>query len=186
MPGGMHDRGFTLVEVLTALGVLSAAALSLAQLIVVTSGAVHLARLQTSTVTLSAARMEELRSLTWSFDSTGSPVSDLSTHLASEPPRSNGTGLRLSPAAALEQNTAGFVDFLDGGGRWISAGPAAPPGAAYVRRWSIEAPADGAVDTLVIQVLTRPIVEDAALFSRRPSVGRAEARFLTLLTRVAP
>lgn len=183
---GMHERGFTLVEVLTALGVLSAAALSIAQLIVVTSGAVHLARLQTSTVALSASRMEELRSLTWGFDSAGNSVSDLSTNLASEPLRSDGTGLGFSPAATLEQNTAGFVDFLDSGGRWISAGPASPPGAAYVRRWSIEAPADGAADTLVIQVLTRPIVEDAATSSRRPSVGRAEARFLALLTRVSP
>ncbi len=182
----MRENGFTLVEVLAALGVLCAAALATAQLIVVTSGAVHAARLQTSTVALSAARMEELRSLAWGYDSAGNPVSDRSTNLASEPLRSDGAGLALSPPGALDQNTHGFVDFLDYGGRWISAGPAPPPGAAYVRRWSIEAPSDGSSDTLVIQVLTRPIAEDATTAARRPSVGRAEARLLSLLTRVAP
>lgn len=182
----MRERGFTLVEVLTALGVLCAAALSVAQLIAVTSGAVHIARLQTSTVALSTARMEDLRSLEWGYDSAGNPVSDRSTNLAPEPPRSDGTGLAFSPPGALDQNTPGFVDFLDTGGRWLSDGPAPPPGAAYVRRWSIEAPLDGASDTLVIQVLTRPLAADVATSGRRPSVGRAEARLLTLLTRVAP
>ena len=182
----MRERGFTLVEVLTALGILCAAALSVAQLIAVITRATHVARLQTSTVALSAARMEELRSLEWGYDSAGNPVSDRSTNLASEPLQSNGTGLAFSPPGALDQNTSGFVDFLDRGGGWLSAGPAPPPGAAYVRRWSIEAPADGASDTLVIQVLTRPIAEDVTTSPRRPAVGRGEARLLSLLTRVAP
>ena len=182
----MRDRGFTLVESLVALTVLSVAALSIAQLVIVTTTAVHVARLQTSTAALSASRMEELRSLAWGYDLAGAPVSDRSTNLATEPVGSDGTGLGLSPPGSLDQNTLGFVDFLDRGGRWLSAGPDAPPGAVYVRRWSIEAPADGAADSIVIQVLTRPLSDDAALAPRPSSRARAETRLLALLTRVAP
>ena len=174
----MLDRGFTLIEVLIALGILVVAALSSAQLIVISCGAIHVARLQTSTVALSTSRMEQLRSLAWGFDSNGLPVADSSTNLSAEPVRSDGTGLALSPPGSLQQNTSGFVDFLDSSGRWISAGPAPPPAAAYVRRWSIEPPPDGSPDTLVIQVVTRPIAAS--------SLGRAEARLITVLTRVAP
>jgi prepilin-type N-terminal cleavage/methylation domain-containing protein len=174
----MHHRGFTLVEVLIALGILAVAALSSAQLIVITCSAIQVARLQTSTVALSSSRMEQLRALTWGFDSNGLPTGDSSTNLSVEPPASDGTGLAFSPAGSLQQNTPGFVDFLDSGGRWMSAGPAPPPAAAYLRRWSIEPPADGSPDTLVIQVVTRPIAATSA--------ARAESRLLSVLTRIAP
>ena len=124
----MQHRGFTLIEVLIALGILAVAALSSAQLIVISCGAIQVARLQTSTVALSTSRMEELRSLTWGFDSNGLPVADSSTNLSVEPVRSDGTGLALSPPGSLQQNTAGFVDFLDRGGHWISAGSRTPVG----------------------------------------------------------
>jgi prepilin-type N-terminal cleavage/methylation domain-containing protein len=181
----MHDRGFTLIEVFAALALLAASALSVAQLIVSTTRSVQAARLQTATIALAASRLEELRSLEWGFDAAGNTVTDSRTNLASELPTSGGSGLTLSPAGALDDNTPGFVDFLDGAGGWVSAGPAAPAAAVFVRRWSIEAPADGSPDSLVIQVLVRLIVEDVPHAGRRPLVGRAEGRLLTLRTRVA-
>ena len=181
----MRNRGFTLLEVLIALSLLSVAALSVAQLMVITTSALHVARLQTSTMALAASRMEELRSLAWNIDSTGNPVTDNSTNLSHEPLLSNGPGLGLSPPGSIDQNTPGFVDFLDANGRWISAGPAPPAGAAFVRRWSIETPADSSPDTLVLQVLTRPVAEDASPSTTRPSTGRGEARLISLITRVA-
>jgi hypothetical protein len=93
--------------------------------------------------------------------------------------------LTFSPPGALDENTPGFVDFLDDRGRWVSAGPAAPPAAVFVRRWSIEPPADGSPDSLVLQVLVRPVVEDVPAAGRRPVIGRSEGRLLTLRTRVA-
>ena len=181
----MQDRGFTLIEVFTAVAMLAASTLLVAQLIVSTTRSVHEARLQTATTALAASRLEELRSLAWAFDTFGNTVTDGTTNLSSEQPTSAGSGLSLSPPGALDDNTAGFVDFLDDTGRWISAGPAAPPAAVFVRRWSIEAPADGSPDSLVIQVLVRPIVEDLPRAGRRPLVGRAEGRLFTLRTRVA-
>jgi hypothetical protein len=129
--------------------------------------------------------MEELRSLMWGFDSDGIAVTDRTTDLASQRPGPGGSGLSPSPPGALEQNTPGFVDFVDASGRWVSSGPAVPPAAAFVRRWAIETPADGSPDSLVIQVLVRPIVEDAGSAGRRPAVSRGEARLLILRTRVA-
>ena len=168
-----------------SLALLAAAALSVAQLMVLTTRSVQAARLQTAAITLAASRMEELRSLAWGFDAAGNSVTDVTTSLASERPGTDGTGLAPSPPGALDENTPGFVDFLDGSGRWISAGPGAPPTAKFVRRWAIERPADGSPDTVVIQVLVRPIVEDAAAGGRRPAAGRVEGRLLTLRTRVA-
>jgi prepilin-type N-terminal cleavage/methylation domain-containing protein len=181
----MHDRGFTLIEVFTALALLAASALSIAQLIVATTRSVQAARLQTAAITLAVSRMEELRSLAWEFDASGNAVSDGTTGLAWEQPTRGGSGLTVSPAGALDENTPGFVDFLDAGGHWISAGPAAPATAVFVRRWSIEAPADGSPDSLVLQVVVRPIVEDVPAGGRRPAIGRSEGRLLTVRTRIA-
>jgi len=181
----MRARGFTLIEVVIALALLAAATLSVAQLIVATTRAVQTGRIRTAAVTLAASRLEELHSLTWALDAAGNSVTDSSTNLASEQPGTGGTGLAPSPPGALDENTSGFVDFLDGGGRWLSAGPAAPPGAIFVRRWAIEPAVDASPDTLAIQVVVRPIVEDAISGGRRPATARVEARLLTLRTRVA-
>ena len=181
----MRDPGFTLVETIVALGVLAAAALSIAPLIAATGRAVHAARWQTTTVALAVSRMQELRSLMWAYDAAGNPVEDRSTNLASESPSSAGTGLSPSPPNALDENTAGYVDFLDAAGRWISPGPAIPSRAVFVRRWAIDVPPDGSADSLVIQVLVRRVVDDTRVAGRRLPATGAETRLLTLRTRVA-
>ena len=174
--GLVREHGFTLLEVLTAIALLSVALLSTAQLLGATATAVHAARLSTTAATLAAARMEELRSLTWGFDVSGAPVSDVTTNLATGQPSLTGGGLTPSPPGTLDQNTAGYVDFLDANGTWVSAGPAVPPNAIFVRRWAIETPADGSSDSLVLRVVVRPVAFHSA---------RGESRLLTLRTRLA-
>ncbi|HJR61995.1 MAG TPA: hypothetical protein VJ813_21490 [Vicinamibacterales bacterium] len=137
------------------------------------------ARRQALAASLASARMEQLRSLRFEFDESGGRLTDTATDLTIDPAGSGGPGLSPSGAGALDANLSGFVDYLDGRGSWVGAGPAAPPGAAFVRRWSVE-PADAGSDLLVLQVLVRPVVAGSA-----GAVGRLDggARYVTLRAR---
>src|SRR5690349_7755046 len=119
-----RDDGFTIVEVLIAMMVIATMALGVATLFGLAIKATHAARNQTSTATLAAQKMEQLRSLTWGFDDSGQnlPVSDTTTNLAKTPADGTGEGLNPSPEDTLEVNTPGYVDFLDKGGNWIGTG----------------------------------------------------------------
>ena len=118
------SRGFSLVEVLISMGLLTAVSLGVAQLFALSTRANLIAKGQTSTTAMAEQKVEQLRGLTWGFDLQGQglPLSDTTTNLAVYPPAHNGSGLNPSPIDALEQNTAGFVDFLDGSGAWVGTG----------------------------------------------------------------
>jgi hypothetical protein len=103
-------------------------------------------------------KMEQLRAFTWAFDAAGAPISDV--------------GLASSPAGALEQNTAGYCDFLDVSGRTLAGDLSIPDGTVFVRRWSIEPLAGG--DALVIQVAVAPV---------GPSRSSEEVRLVGIKTR---
>jgi prepilin-type N-terminal cleavage/methylation domain-containing protein len=173
----MQSRGFTLVEVLVAMLVLCAAALGGMQLVAIATEAMARARIESLAASLASSRMEQLRSLRFEFDDTGLRITDTTTSLASEPPGPGGPGLTPS-GASLDSNVAGFADFLDGRGEWVGSGTAPPPGAAFVRRWSID-PADSVGDLLVLQVVVRTVAAGS------PGAGRArgEARYVSLLAR---
>lgn len=158
-----RDDGFTLVEVLVALTLISVMALGTAQLFAVSIRATHAARNQTSTTVLAAQKLEQLRSLTWGFDETGTglPVSDTTTNLSVDPPTGSGSGLNPSPPNTLNQNVAGYVDFLDARGQWVGTGTTPPDGATYVRRWSIEPLPTNPNNTLVFQVLVTTVRREA-------------------------
>jgi prepilin-type N-terminal cleavage/methylation domain-containing protein len=158
------SRGFTLVEVVIAMGLLTAVSLGVAQLFAASTRANLAARSGTSTTAMAEQKMEQIRSLTWGFDSAGQglPVSDTTTNLAVYPMTATGTGLNPSPAGALEANTTGFFDFLDSGGTWVGTGATIPPTAAYVRRWSISPLPTNPNNTLVIQVLVTPLSNEQA------------------------
>jgi prepilin-type N-terminal cleavage/methylation domain-containing protein len=160
-----RERGFTLIEVLAALVVLSIMALGVAALFGVAIRAVHAARSQTSTAALATEKMEQIRSLTWGFDlvETSLPVSDTTTNLSQTPATNTGTGLNPSPAGTLNANTPGFVDYLDGRGQWVGTGAAPPPTAIYIRRWSIEPLPTNPNNTLVLQVLVTTVVRENAV-----------------------
>jgi len=158
------NRGFTLVEVVIAMGLLTVVSLGVAQLFAASTRANLSARSGTSTSAMAEQKMEQIRSLTWGFDTAGQglPVSDTTTNLTVYPMTSNGTGLNPSPADSLEQNTTGFFDFLDAAGTWVGTGATTPPTAAYVRRWSISPLPTNPNNTLVIQVLVSPLSNEQA------------------------
>ena len=176
----MHERGFTLIEVLVAMALLTVAALGGLQLVIVATEMMRDARTQSLAANVAASRLEQLRGLRFEYDGAGVRVTDTSTDLSRDPPVPGGTGLRPSGAATLDANVAGYVDFLDSRGRWVGNGPAVPPGAAVVRRWAVEA-VDASGDLLALQVLARPVTGGRVGAGARVA---GEARFVTLRARV--
>lgn len=183
------SAGFTLVEVIIAMGLLTAVSLGVAQLFAASTRANLAARTRTSTTAMAEQKMEQIRSLTWGFDTAGQglPVSDTTTNLTVYPMTPTGSGLNPSPADALEQNTAGFFDFLDAAGNWVGTGAQIPGNAAYVRRWSITPLPTNPNNTLVIQVLVTPLANElartASPFTRTRMLG--DAMLVSVKTRKA-
>lgn len=167
------SRGFTLVEVLIAVALLSLAALGSVQLVAVSIQTVAAARTQTLAVLLASARLEELRGLTFEFDDQGLPSTDVQTDLSTTPAGAGGPG--LSPGGSVTANIGGYVDHLDHQGGRIGSGPVPPHGAAYVRRWSI-APSANSPDVLVLEVAVLPV---AAQLTGGSRFGVPGAAYLT-------
>ena len=163
------DRGFSLLEVLVAMTILAVALVALAQVVALSINATTAANTTTLATVLARDKMEQLRSLTWGFDASGMPVAD---------PR-----LSPSPADALTHNVSGFCDFVGADGQPLGEVTTPPPGAMYVRRWSIEPLSHDSADALVLQVL----VTDR--FKRSIDVGGShspdESRLVTVRTRRA-
>ena len=183
------SRGFSLIEVVISMGLLTAVSLGVAQLFALTTRANLIAKGQTSTTAMAEQKLEQLRGLTWGFDLEGQglPLSDTTTNLAVYPPAHNGSGLNPSPSDSLEENTPGFVDFVDGSGTWVGTGTTPPASAVYIRRWSIQPLPTNPNNTLVIQVLVTPVASESArlesAFSRTRMVG--DALLVTVRTRKA-
>ena len=175
--------GFSLLEVLVASGLLAAALIGLGQLFTISTASNLLSRNATYAAVLADQKIEELRGLTWGFDKQGMPVSDLSSDTAVTPETATGgSGLSSSPSGALQQNTPGYVDYVDIFGGKIRGGSRAPRNAIYTRRWSIE-PLPAYPDTLVIQVLVSRSAggSDGARGAARRAPD--EAKLVTLKTR---
>jgi type II secretory pathway pseudopilin PulG len=181
------DAGFSLVETLVAIILLTTALVSTAQLFVIATRANMAAQKTTFAATLAHEKMEQLRGLAWGFDDLGLPISDFSTDLTTEPPVPNGgAGLAPSPGNSLSSNVDGYVDYVDRFGTTIGGGMAPPDGTVYVRRWSIEPLPTNPNNTLILQVLTFSLRDrdDAgagggALLDRRQD----EARLVSVKTR---
>ena len=158
-------RGFTLVEALVAVALCVTVSVGVAQLVVVATRAVRVARERTSTAILAAAKMDELRSLAWTYEPTtrdtpAVPRSDFETDVSEPSFPAWGSGLSPSPAGALSTNTVGYVDYLDDAGRWVGRDALPPPNAVFARRWAIwPLPADPE-RTIVLQVLVTTIRDD--------------------------
>ena len=184
-----NSRGFSLVEVLVAMGLLTAVSLGVAQLFALSTRANVIAKGATSTTAMAEQKLEQLRGLTWGFDQAGQglPESDTTTNLTVTPPTHDGSGLNPSPSDALEQNTAGFVDFLDGGGNWVGTGMTPPASAVYIRRWSIRPLPTNPNNTLVIQVLVTPVTNEQARVESQYTRTRmaGDALLVTVRTRKA-
>ena len=160
-----RSSGFTLVEVLIAVAILIAISVGVAQLIAVSTHAMRAAREQTSTVVLAAAKMDQLRSLAWSYEPTASgvpalPRSDRVTDVSHPAHGLNGVGLRASPEGTLARNMPPYVDYLDRSGRWVGHGDDVPANASFIRRWAVRPLPDDPDRTLVLQVLVTTVHDD--------------------------
>lgn len=146
------------------MGLLTAVSLGVAQMFGISTRANKVARGQTSATALAAQKMEQLRSLTWGFDleGLGLPLSDTTSDISVYPPTQSGSGLNPSPTDSLEENTSGYVDFLDANGTWVGTGTQAPTTAVFIRRWSIQPLPTNPNNTLVLQVLVTPVSNEHA------------------------
>lgn len=148
-----HAHGFSLIEVLIALAVLTVGVTALAQLATIATRANVSAREMTMAALLAEAKMEQLRGLAWGLDASGTPISDLTADIAAAPnAATGGVGLTASPADALVHSRAGYCDFIDSQGRSLGGGEAPPSAAVYIRRWSIQSMPALPDGTLILQV----------------------------------
>jgi prepilin-type N-terminal cleavage/methylation domain-containing protein len=140
------QNGFSLIEALIATVLIAVAVVSLVHLIA--AAATQSTRTWQAGTALAAAqaKLEQLRSLSWTYAPDGMRTSDLSADTTAEPPRaSGGTGLSLSPAGALFADRVGYVDRLDRGGR-------AAADFEFSRRWAVSLLDASDPDTLLLQV----------------------------------
>ena len=179
------ETGSTLIEVLVATTILMTGVMMMAQLLTVSTLANTASRTDTFATVLAEQKLEQLRALAYGFDMNGLPVSDVETDTSVAPESQGGTGLQPSPNSALQENTPGFVDHVDGRGVLVGNGAQAPAGAVYTRRWSVEPLPTNPNNTIIIQVLVTPIRNRGV--ADQGSVGRlaGEARVMTVKTRKA-
>jgi hypothetical protein len=177
-----HDeRGVGLAEVLIAIGLIAIVSAAATRLLAWSARAIWSTGASVSTHALAQERIEQLASLAWHVGDDGTSVSDETTNLAEQPATAGGRGLSASPAGTLESNVAGYVDFLDGEGRWVGTGALAPSSAMFVRRWAVRPYGPDSGNTLVIQVRVLPLAgASGSSASRVPG----EALLATALTRL--
>jgi type II secretory pathway pseudopilin PulG len=178
-----RERGFSLIETLIAIGLLIVVAGSLAQLFAIGQRSNARARDFSMSSILAAAKVEQIRSLSWGFDLAGQPLTDRSADLSVSPERpTGGVGLHTSPSDALDRNVDGYCDFLDASGVPLGTGSSPPLNTSYIRRWSVVPVAADPVNGLVIQVR---VVGRSAAETRagRPAAG--EARLVSIRARTA-
>ncbi len=184
------ERGFSLAEVAVATGMLAVVSLGVAQMFALSTEKNLAAKHQVSTTTMATQKMEQLRGLTFSYDSggLGLPVTDTTSNLALCTPDASGRGLNPSPTGALETNTSGFVDFLDARGNCIAAtGTTAPAGAIYTRRWAILPLPTNPNNTLILTVLVTTTAKESLRGSSTTRTRLVEDTMLTTVrTRKAP
>jgi Tfp pilus assembly protein PilW len=180
------EHGTTLVEVLIATVVLLTGVFAMAQMFLLSTKNNITSRSDTLATVLAEQKLEQLRSLAYGFDMAGLPVSDINTDTSVSPPAADGgTGLQPSPAAALQENTVGFVDYVDRNGAIVGNGAAAPGSAWYTRRWSVEPLPTNPNNTLILQVLVTPVRDRGAADQGNVARLQGEARVMTIKTRKA-
>jgi hypothetical protein len=177
------ETGFGLVEVMVSAGLLVTVAVGVSQLLGLAVRASHAARVRTVSTLLAAQKMEQLRSLTWSYAWTAPGVrqlvSDVSTDLSTDPPTDAGRGLLPSPPGTLDANVPLYVDYVNADGNTLGGGATPPAAAVYTRRWAVQGHSADPDNMLVLQVL---------VMATRTRTGRADttwgdARLATVRTR---
>ncbi|MFL6280510.1 MAG: hypothetical protein ACJ731_10395 [Vicinamibacterales bacterium] len=154
----LNVSGFALLEVVIASAIATTIAGGSCVLLAMAFEASRHARTTTVATILAARKMEQLRSLRWTHVSTAAPVlsmssSDVTTDLSNDPATDDGPGLLRSPPGTLTSNVDGYVDYVDGIGRWAGRGPAVTAAAVYIRRWAVQPGATDPDNLLVFEVV---------------------------------
>jgi type II secretory pathway pseudopilin PulG len=178
------DAGFSLVETIVATAILATSLVALAQLFAISVKTNAGARNTTFAIVLAQQKIEQLRALTWGFDTLGLPITDTTTNTSVSPETAvGGKGLSSSPSNTLQAATDGYVDYLDSTGTLLGGGTVAPDNTVYTRRWMIEPLPTNPNNTIVIQVLVTRRADrgtaDSGSVQRLPE----EARLVTVKTR---
>lgn len=185
------DAGFSLIEVLAAMVILSVSLVSLAQLFALSTRSNFSSRSNTYAALLAQQKMEQLRGLTWGFDILGLPVSDYTTDTSASEAISgcvvsaggSATGLSPSPWGTLQQNTAGWVDYVDENGCILGGGGTAPARTKFIRRWSVEPLPSNPNNTMILQVLVTRRSDRGAADAGTVARMNDEARLMSVKTR---
>ena len=179
--------GFSIVETIFATGILATAVVALAQMFVMSVKNNQAARTGSYATTLAEQKMEQLRGLTYGFDTIGLPVTDTTTNTTTVNDNgAAGKGLTPSPANTLNHNTDGFVDYLDQFGNQLGTGTGVPLQTVYIRRWSIDPLPTNPNNTIVIQVMvTRETNRGIADQDGSTERLKDEARIMSVKTRKA-
>lgn len=132
---GRRD-GFSVIEVLIAATLVASTLVGLAHLVAVGAQRALASRHSAGALAAAQSKLEELRAASWTYAADGT--------------RQSASVLAPSPPGSLDEDTSGYVDYLDGFGQSVppAGGETAPD---YVRRWSITPLAAGDLDTLVLR-----------------------------------
>ena len=180
------------MEVVIAMGVMMVGLVALAQLFALSTSANQSSKTTTFATMLAQQKMEQLRGLTWGFDTLGLPVSDVTTNSSVVPQPAGcpfpsgagiGSGLSPSPAGTLSDNVSGWVDYLDINGCLLGGGATAPNRTIYIRRWSVEPLPTNPNNTLILQVLVTRRVDRGAANQGNVARMNEEARVMSIKTR---
>jgi prepilin-type N-terminal cleavage/methylation domain-containing protein len=157
----LDRRGFTLVEVVAAVSLLTVVGLSVSTALIGGRAAAVHGRERTIGGIAAQSRLAVLTSLAFytSTDASGAAVvvTDVTTDLSVDPLATGGLGLQPSPPDALWRDSAGYVDYLDVTGRDLGVDAAAVARAAYVRRWAIARYGAGPGEVALFTVLVAPL-----------------------------
>ena len=176
--------GFTLIEVLIAMGLFVVIAIGIAQLSATAARAARTTRERTMAVILAAGKLDELRALDWTYETplAGDPPrprTDLVTNLSRPDFARDGPGLASSPPGTLTANTTPYVDYRDDEGRWVGNGSVPPPGAVFIRRWSVQPLPEDPDRVLILRAIVTTVVSEAGRAG--PGSMRAVEAFLTTM-----
>jgi len=182
-----NQSGFSIIETLFATGILATAVVALAQMFTISVQNNKNARTGSYAVTLAQQKMEQLRGLTYGFDTIGLPLTDSTTDTTQPIETPNGgTGLTPSPPGTLVSNVDGYVDYIDQFGNILGGGTQPRNGTVYIRRWSIDPLPTNPNSTIVIQVMvTRSRFRGLADQTGSTERLKDEARIVSIKTRKA-
>jgi type II secretory pathway pseudopilin PulG len=177
----LNDVGFALLEVVITCGIVATIAAGSCVVLSMAIDASRHARTRTMATILAAKKMEQLRSLRWTHVSTAAPAlsmssSDVTTNLSNDPATDDGPGLLRSPPGTLTSNVDGYVDYVDGNGRWAGRGPTIAAAAVYIRRWAVQPGASDPDNLLVFEVVVGTRGPNRSLLADAIHVVSMEAR----------